>query len=113
MITLYNNDCIGILGQIDYIDHVVVDLPYFNIVKNEFDNQWKTLDELRSIGNAYIKANSNQSNKVVLRFDKNYNLDVGDIVELDRPSFLIEGKYIVTDIVENYLNTKYNSYGFI
>ena len=45
MITLYNNDCIDILGQINHIDHIVVDLPYFNIVKNEFDNQWKTLDE--------------------------------------------------------------------
>lgn len=76
----------------------------------DMNEQWKTLDELQEIGNSYIKINSSQSNKVVLNFDRDYNLNVGDIVSIERPSFLIEGTYIITDIVENYLNSKFNSY---
>ena len=70
MITLYNNDCIDILGQINHIDHIVVDLPYFNIVKNEFDNQWKTLDEylnwVKSCFKIIIPKLNDKSNIIIL-----------------------------------------------
>lgn len=46
---IYNNDCIDILKEIaannEMVDHVIVDLPYFQVVKNEFDNQWTTVEE--------------------------------------------------------------------
>ena len=76
----------------------------------DMNEQWKTLDELREIGNAYIKVNSSQSNKVVLNFDRDYNLKIGNIIQIKRPSFLIDGTYIITDIVESYLNSKFNGY---
>jgi site-specific DNA-methyltransferase (adenine-specific) len=54
---LYNEDCKKVLS--DYlanniqVNHVIVDLPYFKVVKNNFDNQWKTeqdyLDWIREI----------------------------------------------------------------
>jgi site-specific DNA-methyltransferase (adenine-specific) len=46
---IYNNDCINILKDMvannEIVDHVIVDLPYFQVVKNEFDNQWTTVEE--------------------------------------------------------------------
>ena len=42
---LYNDDCLNILNQLNNIDHIICDLPYFKVVKNDFDNQWKTVEE--------------------------------------------------------------------
>ena len=44
---LENKDCLGLLAEIDdnSIDLVVVDPPYFEIVKNDWDNQWKSEQE--------------------------------------------------------------------
>ena len=49
MIELYNIDCKEKLKQMvfnnEMVDHVIVDLPYFQVVKNEFDNQWNSVEE--------------------------------------------------------------------
>lgn len=29
----------------EMVDHVIVDLPYFQVVKNDFDNQWDSVEE--------------------------------------------------------------------
>lgn len=45
---LYYADCIDSFGSgvIDcVVDAVVVDLPYYGIVKDEFDNQWCDVDD--------------------------------------------------------------------
>ena len=39
---LYNADCINTLDCIEDVDCIIADLPYFKIVKNDFDNQWKS-----------------------------------------------------------------------
>jgi len=48
MIVLYNNDCIDILknmvGSNVVVDHIICDLPYFQIVKDDFDNQWDSVE---------------------------------------------------------------------
>lgn len=49
MIKLINNDCNE--GMIDLfinhtlVDHIICDLPYFQIVNDDFDNQWSTLSD--------------------------------------------------------------------
>lgn len=49
MIELYNNDCISqmlnLYQQSIKVDHIICDLPYFQVVKNDFDNQWKSIAE--------------------------------------------------------------------
>ena len=49
MISLYNGDCEEIMRQLKsndvQVDCIVVDLPYFRVVKNDFDNQWKDENE--------------------------------------------------------------------
>jgi len=44
---LKNEDCLDYLSDIETesVDMIVVDPPYFQIVKNEWDNQWKTEDD--------------------------------------------------------------------
>lgn len=44
---IYNGDCIEIMKSIPdkSIDCVVCDFPYFRVVKNDFDNQWKNAEE--------------------------------------------------------------------
>ena len=44
---LKNEDCLDYLSDIETesVDMIVVDPPYFQIVKNDWDNQWKTEDD--------------------------------------------------------------------
>lgn len=44
---LYNEDCLtqmlNLYQQSIQVDHIICDLPYFQVVKNDFDNQWKSI----------------------------------------------------------------------
>ena len=46
---LYNDDCLNILEKLKseniQVDSIIVDLPYFRVVKDEFDNQWNNKEE--------------------------------------------------------------------
>ena len=48
MIELYNKDCeewlINAVRDNVQVDHVICDLPYFQVVKNDFDNQWDSVE---------------------------------------------------------------------
>ncbi len=48
MIKLYNKDCeewlINAVRDNIQVDHVICDLPYFQVVKNDFDNQWDSVE---------------------------------------------------------------------
>lgn len=43
---LVNDDCVAVLRAMPTatVDHVITDLPYFNIAKTDFDHQWADLD---------------------------------------------------------------------
>jgi len=49
MFKLYNKDCeLWLKEAVEnniQVDHVICDLPYFQIVRNDFDNQWKSVEE--------------------------------------------------------------------
>ena len=44
---LYNEDCLtqmlNLYQESIQVDHIICDLPYFQVVKNDFDNQWKSI----------------------------------------------------------------------
>ena len=44
---IQNKDCLDFLSELedDTVDLVVTDPPYFQIVKNEWDNQWSSEEE--------------------------------------------------------------------
>jgi len=45
--TIYNQDCVEYLKRLPdkIIDCVILDPPYFNVVNEKWDKQWKSLDE--------------------------------------------------------------------
>lgn len=44
---IYNKDCLEFMKKLpnEYIDLIIADPPYFQILKNNWDNQWKTENE--------------------------------------------------------------------
>lgn len=57
--TLFNSDCIKEmkLTTPNTVDHIIVDLPYFQVVKDEFDNQWNSEnDYLEWVLNVLLEA---------------------------------------------------------
>lgn len=61
------------------------------------EEQWKNYDEILDIANSYIKKNTSKVEQVKLNIDKNINLNIGDTIKIDRPFFLIDDTYIITD----------------
>lgn len=47
-INLYNDDCISkmldMVNSNQKVDHIICDLPYFQVVKDDFDNQWDSVE---------------------------------------------------------------------
>ena len=93
---LYNKDCLEVLSTLpkESVDCVICDLPYFGVVKNEFDNQWKTRDyyldwvyELICEYNRVLKNNTN----LFLFTSRQYNRHV--CMLLDR--FFVEKRIII------------------
>jgi hypothetical protein len=76
----------------------------------DLNETWHTMNELENIATSYIAINSNQSDKVTLELDKNYDLEVGDIIKIEKDSFLVNNNYIITDIVEKYINYNIKKY---
>jgi adenine-specific DNA-methyltransferase len=40
---IYKGDCLEVMKQIPdkMIDHIICDLPFYQVVKDDWDNQWK------------------------------------------------------------------------
>lgn len=57
---IYNDDCLNILDKIENVDHIVADLPYFQVVKNEFDNQWNSEAEYLEWVENVLKASTSK-----------------------------------------------------
>ena len=84
----------------------MVDLPYFNIVKNEFDNQWKTLDEylnwVKSCFEIIIPKLNDKSNIIVFT-SRQYNRHICNILD---DLGLIEKRIIIWARKRGFNNTR-------
>lgn len=69
------------------------------IVEKQIDmnETWRTYNELITIANSYIKANSSRADTVKLNLDKDTRLNVGDTVRINKSEFLVDDTYIITD----------------
>lgn len=91
MIKLFQGDCLKILPKIEteIVDCVIIDPPYFRIVKDDWDNQWKTRSDfidwlekvilelkriLKSNGSLYIFADDKICAYVQVMIDKHLTL---------------------------------------
>ena len=59
MIKLCHNDCIDILkNMVDnnvVVDHIICDLPYFQVIKDDFDNRWNSVESYVCWFNSLLK----------------------------------------------------------
>ena len=69
------------------------------IVEKQIDmnEQWKSYNEIIDIANSYIKKNISKVEQVKLNIDQDNNLDIGDTIRINKPFFLIDDTYIITD----------------
>lgn len=65
---------------------------------------WFTLSELTNYARSMLIENTNNINAVVLEYDVDQRLKVGDLVEINLPNFYVQGKFAVTKIQHNYTN---------
>jgi site-specific DNA-methyltransferase (adenine-specific) len=108
---LYNDDCITVMQQLVdnniTVDCIVVDLPYFKVVKDEFDNQWKDEQEylnwVRSVFNIardLIKEDGN----IIVFCSRQYARKISNI--FDYEMMWIEKRQIIWARKRGFNNTR-------
>ena len=70
----------------------------------DFNEKWTTLNQLVNYARSLMTQNSNVVNAVQLEYDINPNLKVGDIIDIQLPSFYTEGSFAVKEINYTYTN---------
>lgn len=65
---------------------------------------WFTLQELTDYARSLLVQDTNQVNSIVLKYDQNTDLKIGDIVSIELPEFYTEGKFAVKKIQYYYEN---------
>ena len=84
------------------------------IVEKQIDmnEKWFTQRELTNTARNMINVNGTTCNVVTLVFDYNYNLKLGNIVNIDMPNFFIQGNFVVTDVSITYLKNTITQYTY-
>lgn len=68
-----------------------------------YNEKWTTVTQLIDYARSLMTNNTNTINQVTLEYDVNPNLRIGDIVEIDEPSFYIKGRFTVKEITYKYV----------
>lgn len=74
----------------------------------DVNESWFTYTELVEYCSNLITSNANNTAKVELSFDKDYGLEIGDKIRINRPAFFINGDFVITEINET--QSHYDSY---
>lgn len=70
----------------------------------DYAEKWTTLTQLITYAKSLIVQNSNIINQIELEYDVDQNLKIGDIIEINAPSYFIKGKFAVQRIDYTYYN---------
>ena len=83
MVELYNDDCIKVMDKLvasgTKVDCVICDLPYFQVVKNDWDNSWKTVNEYLVWVNkclVYMSELLKDNSNIILFTSRQYNRNI-------------------------------------
>ena len=66
------------------------------------NEQWKTFEEILESANSLIKNNVPNVENIKMVTDEEHNLNIGDIININKEEFFTEGKFIITDKNINY-----------
>lgn len=69
------------------------------IVEKQIDmnEQWKSYRELLNIANSYMNTNISRVEQIKLTMDVDNDLEIGDTIKINKPFFLIDDTYVITD----------------
>lgn len=88
MIQLYNDDCLKIMDTLIQqgikVDSIITDIPYFQVVKNSWDNQWKNEKEyLEWVETIVQKCNMllKDNSSLLLFTGRQYNRKICNILD--------------------------------
>jgi len=65
---------------------------------------WFTISELTEYARSLLVQDTNQINSVVLKYDVDPELKIGDLVKIELPAFYVKGFFAVKEIQYNYEN---------
>lgn len=69
----------------------------------DYNEKWTTVTELIDYARSLMTMNTNTINQVVLQYDINQNLKIGDIVEIEEPEFYVQGRFAVKEITYSFI----------
>lgn len=93
---LYSNEIENLKGVISQSGQIEKTIDYAS--------KWTTLNQLITYARSLMVQNANTINQVVLKYDKNPVLKIGDIINIDKPSFFVQGNFAVKSLSYNYHN---------
>lgn len=93
---LYSNEIENLKGVISQSGQIEKTIDYAG--------KWTTLNQLITYARSLMVQNANTINQVVLKYDKNPDLKVGDIININKPSFFVQGNFAVKSLSYNYYN---------
>lgn len=70
----------------------------------DVNETWYTLQELTNYARSLLIENTNTINTIVLEYDQNQDLEIGDLIEINLPNFYTQGSFVVTGIDYIYYN---------
>ncbi len=99
----YNNVRVLNSNEINEMKEIISDT---GIVEKtiDYNEKWATESELIEYARSLMTKNTNVINQVILEYEDNPNLKVGDIVRIDAKSFYILGDFVVKEITYSYIN---------
>ena len=85
---LIHGDCLEEMKKMadESIDAIIVDIPYFNIVKADFDNQWKNKEEyLLWCNNNIIQMHRilRKNGSIMMFTGRQYNHSIGSLLDIN------------------------------
>lgn len=89
----------GIISQTGQIEKTI-----------DYLEKWTTLTQLIAYARSLMTQNLNIINEVNIIYDSNQNLKIGDIVEINRNNYFVNGKFAVKDIEYTYYSELQKSY---
>lgn len=81
---IYNNDCIEFLNSIpdEFCDNCILDPPYWGVVDDEWDNQWKSIEEYKEWCGKWIQEISRVTKKSASFFIFGYSYQLSHLLPI-------------------------------
>lgn len=105
--TIIHGNCLDIMANFpnQSVDHIICDLPFYKVVKDDWDNQWKTEDDYIAWCEEIIihyKRILKENGNIFLFTGRQHNRKISTILD----KYFIEQRIIIWSRKRNFNNTR-------